>query len=968
MADSYSRPSPDALLAQLQQTALTGASFSAVGDALHGGAFPPRGTLKIFFGYAAGVGKTYAMLRAAHAAAEQGQNVVVGYVEPHPRPETAALLDGLKIVPPLVLPYRNMSLNELDVDAVLALRPEIALVDELAHSNAEGCRNRKRHQDVEELLQAGISVWTTVNVQHLESLNDVVAAMTGVMVRERVPDSVLDGADHVELVDLEPDELMARLREGKIYAEAQVQRALGHFFLPANLIALRELALRRMADRINRRALPADSNGGEAKRQIKEHILICLSGAPSNARVIRTAARMAEAFHADFTALFVQNESASRNSAKSQKTLRENTRLAEDLGAAIITLQGEDIPTQIAEYARLSGVSKIVVGRSPTGGWPPRRGKTLVERMAELAPEMETYIIPDAKKAENGRQHNSPLYLALRTLRNTIPYSWRQWAVTALLLSVCTSAGFLIFSLGMPSSSIAGLYMLGVLGVSILTSGPWYGVAASIAGVGLFDFLFVAPRFSFTVYDVDYLSLFIAMLMVSVATSAITTRARSQARRSAARALHTELLLGNSRRLQKAANEEDILAEAARQFSSLLACEATIYPVRNGRLASGINFSHGMNAAPYLEKKALNNDQKCRHDKAASADKSLMYGKDERAVAEWVAKNGRPAGAGTDSLPGAQRSFVPIRSQTEVLAVAALDFHAGNAGSFADAASKNLVLALAGECAMALEKERLGRANAKIAAQAQQEKLRADVLRSISHDLRTPLTSICGNAAILSGQDLVMENPEQRAQLATAIEEDARYLVGMVENLLALTRLEQQGFTLRLEPELLEDVIYEAMNITSRRAARHELRAEIPDTLLMARMDARLMVQVLVNLLDNAVKYTPEGTAIQVRALADGPWARIAVADDGPGISDEEKNHIFDMFHAAAVKKGDGRRGMGLGLALCRSIVRAHGGDIEVFDNTPRGAVFSLTLPRETDYGGQTTDSVPPLATEHKQG
>ncbi|MFT4302458.1 MAG: DUF4118 domain-containing protein, partial [Desulfovibrio sp.] len=687
------------------------------------------------------------MLRAAHTAAEQGQNVVVGYVEPHPRPETTALLDGLKIVPPLILHYRNMSLNELDVDAVLSLRPEIALVDELAHSNADNCRNRKRYQDVEELLQAGISVWTTINVQHLESLNDVVAVMTGVMVRERVPDSVFDSADHVELVDLEPDELMTRLRGGKIYAEAQVQRALGHFFLPANLIALREMALRRMADRLNRRARPADINGRETKRQIKEHILICLSGAPSNARVIRTAARMVEAFRADFTALFVQNESASRSSAKSRKALRENTRLAEDLGASIVTLQGEDIPAQIAEYARLSGVSKIVVGRSPTKGWSSRRGKTLMERLAELAPEMETYIIPDTKTAGDGRQHNSPMYMALCTLRSTIPNSWRQWAVTALLLSVCTSAGILMFSLGIPNSSIAGLYMLGVLSVSILTSGPWYGVAASISGVALFDFLFVAPRFSFTVYDLDYLSLFIAMLMVSVATSAITARARSQARYSAAKALRTELLLGNSRRMQKAANEEDILAEAARQLSTLLTCETTIYPVRNGRIEPGISFSHGMNPAPYPEKKTHNETKKLRHDKTLTADKSQWYGKDEQAVAEWVAKNGRPAGAGTDSLPGAQRSFVPIRNQTEVLAVAALDFHTIHAGPLADAANKNLVLALAGEYAMALEKERLGRTNAKIAAQAQQEKLRADVLRSISHDLRTPLTSICGNAA-----------------------------------------------------------------------------------------------------------------------------------------------------------------------------------------------------------------------------
>jgi len=489
MADSYSRPSPDALLAQLRQTESVNASFTVDAEVRHGAFFPQRGSLKIFFGYAAGVGKTYAMLRAAHTAAEQGQHVVVGYVEPHPRPETAALLDGLRIVPPLSLHYRGISLNELDVDAILSLKPEIALVDELAHSNAEGCRNRKRYQDVEELLQAGISVWTTVNVQHLESLNDVVASMTGVMVRERVPDSVFDGADHVELVDLEPDELMTRLRGGKIYEEAQVQRALGHFFLPANLIALREMALRRMADRVNRRAMPADINGRETKRQIKEHILICLSGAPSNARVIRTAARMVEAFRADFTALFVQNESTSRNSDKSRKALRENTRLAEDLGAAIVTLQGEDIPTQIAEYARMSGVSKIVVGRSPTGGWPPRRKKTLVERLAELAPEMETYIIPDAKTVESGRQHNSQVFMALLALRGTIPCSWRQWAITTLLLSVCTSAGLLMFSLGMPNSSIAGLYMLGVLGVSILTTGPWYGVAASVAGVALFDFL-----------------------------------------------------------------------------------------------------------------------------------------------------------------------------------------------------------------------------------------------------------------------------------------------------------------------------------------------------------------------------------------------------------------------------------------------------------------------------------------------
>lgn len=933
MTDSYKRPSPDALLAQLQQAAPGGKPLA--GEAGAPSRPSPRGLLKIFFGYAAGVGKTYSMLRAAHAAQEQGHSIVVGYVEPHPRPETAALLPGLEAVPPLRIEHRGITLNELDVDAVLARKPEIALVDELAHSNTQGCRNLKRFQDVEELLQAGISVWTTVNVQHLESLNDVIAAMTGVVVRERIPDSVFDGADQVELVDLEPDELVSRLREGKIYAEAQAQRALGHFFLPANLIALREIALRRMADRVNRRA-SATAGGQEAGRQIKEHILICLSGAPSNARVIRTAARMVEAFRADFTALFVQNTAPRRSDGKSRDTLRDNLKLAEDLGAVIVTLHGEDVPAQIAEYARMSGVSKIVVGRSPAGGWLFRKSKTLVERLAELAPEMETYIIPDAVPVGRAPGHTGPLFAALRALRGTAPRSWRQWCATTAIMAVCSVAGLLMFSLGMPNGGIAGLYMLGVLGVSILTTGPWYGVAASVAGVGLFDFLFVEPRFSFTVYDTEYVGLFCAMLLVSAATSAITGRARMQARQSAVRALHTELLLGNSRRLQKAKDEPAILLETARQLGTLLGCETTLYSVRQGLLETRPVF-------PYRADKM----QESGSPRAASRH-SKSTPKDELGVAQWVAKNNRPAGAGTDSLPGSRHSFIPISSQSAVLAVAELHVLPGRTTPLADANSKNLVLALAGECALALEKERLTQANASIAVRAQQEKLRADVLRSISHDLRTPLTGICGNAAILAGQG-GSGSPERNAALASAIEEEARYLVGMVENLLALTRLEQQDFTLRLEPELLEDVIAEAVQITSRRAAHHDLRAEMPESLLMARMDARLMVQVLVNLLDNAVKHTPEGTAIRIRARADGPWVRLEVADNGPGISKAEQNRIFDMFHSAAIKNGDGRRGMGLGLALCRSIVQAHGGSIEVFDNTPHGAVFSMTLPRETE-------------------
>ncbi len=923
MSDARTRPDPDLLLAQLRQN---DPRRETVEHAPHSS--PGKGTLKIFFGYAAGVGKTYDMLKAAKAAGAQGVDVVVGYVEPHPRPETTALLAGLEQLQPLRLPYRDMTLNELDVDAALARKPDIILVDELAHSNAGGCRNRKRYQDVEELLQAGISVWTTVNVQHLESLNDVVAAMTGVVVRERVPDSVFDRADQVELVDIEPEELIRRLKEGRIYKQTQVDRALGGFFLPANLTALREIALRRMADRVNRIARSERLPGQEPRQQIKEHILICLSGAPSNARVIRTAARMAEAFHGDFTALFVQPDGPARSAIQADKTLRANIRLAEDLGASVVTVEGEDIPSRIADYARMSGVSKIVVGRSPAGGllW---HTPTLMERLAELAPDMETYIIPDAEPARPGRPRWLPRGKRLKALMGTAPGSWKQWGITVLILLLCSAGGWFIRAFGAHDTGITGLYMFGVLGVAAFTTGPWYGVAASGLSVLLFDLLFVAPEFSLSVYDADYLVTFLLMFLVALSASALTSRARTQAQQSAVRALHNELLLTNSRRLQKAENEDAILTEAARQFSTLLGCDVVAYPVCQGRLGPAQLYSPRKEAQP------------------PDLGRSAPSGSEEVIAAQWVMKNGRPAGAGTDTLPGARCHYIPISSGAAVSAVVGFaGTDAAGETRLPDTADKNLILALAGECALALEKERLSRANAAISSRAQQEKLRADVLRSISHDLRTPLTSICGNAAMLSGEISRLSVARQQ-ELARSIEDDARYLIAMVENILALTRLEQYGFTLRMEAELVEDVVHEAVGLMRRRTGAHPVRTQCADPLLMARMDVRLTVQVLVNLLDNAVKYSPEDAPITIRILADREHVVIEVADEGSGISDEDKLHIFDMFSTTSQKKADGRRGMGVGLALCRSIVRAQGGDIRVRDNSPRGAVLSFTLQRE---------------------
>lgn len=885
---------------------------------------PSRGQLKIFFGYAAGVGKTYAMLEAAHAAQKQGVDVVAGYIEPHPRPETAALVEGLEQLPLLKIAYRSMELHELDVDAALARKPDVLLVDELAHTNANGSRNLKRYQDVEEVLQAGISVWTTVNVQHLESLNDLVASITGIVVRERLPDSVFDKADQVELVDIEPQELVLRLKEGKIYREKQAARALENFFLPGNLTGLREIALRRMADRVNHLAREESSQVGQKRRAVKEHILICLSGAPSNARVIRTAARMAEAFHADFTALHIRTEEAREGT---DPALMGNAKLAEQLGATVVRSIGQDIPGPIAEYARLNGVTKIVIGRSPAGKGLFHSKPTLVERLAELAPEIDTYIIPDARILKRQRQARSIHADRLVSLFGTAPASGRQWGITALVLAGCTFLSWLLRLGGVHDIGLTSVYMFGVVLTAALTVGPWYGVAASAISVLLFDWFFVPPLYSFTVYDISYLVTFAFMFLAVFSASTLTSRVHSHARQSQRRALYNELLLTGSRKLQQASSEEAMLAELAGQLRAMLGCHIICYPVRKGELRPAE--IHCVSSAGR---------------DARNAVASLAGATDEKSVARWVARNNKSAGAGTDTLSGARCRYIPISGHNGVFAV--LGFAPAGEERLSDTIDNNLVSALSGECALAIEKTRLLHANEEIRANARQEKLRADVLRTISHDLRTPLTSICGNAGMLAANadHLPAKN---RRELAEAIGEDARYLVSMVENILSLTRLEQNKFMLRMEVEVVEDVVQEAMQTVRPRAGRRILKTEFPDDLLLAHMDVRLTIQVLANLLNNAIQHSGPDTSITVRGFARGTDIVLEVADEGSGISPADREHVFEMFYTTSTGKADGRRGMGIGLALCRSIVRAMGGEIGIRDNNPCGTVFFFNLRRE---------------------
>ena len=876
-----------------------------------------RGKLKIYFGYAAGVGKTYTMLNDAHEALKDGIDVVAGYIEPHVRAETIALIEGLESIPPLEILYKGISLREFDLDRAIVRNPQLILVDEIAHTNAAGCRHKKRYQDVEELLQAGIDVYTTINVQHIESLNDVVASITGVSVRERIPDSVFDSADQVELIDIEPDDLIDRLNKGKIYKEDQAQKALSNFFTKEKLIALREIALRRTADQVSRTAVKNEmQNNDQAKSKIQyanEHILVCLSSDPSNAKVIRTAARMADAFHGTFTALYVETPEG-KEADKESKILKDNLRLAEQLGAQISTVHGDDIPGQIAEYAKASRVSKIVIGRSTnTRKW---FGKfNFANKLTVLAPTIDIYIIPDIQSS-----------FRISNLKFVKPsgFSLADTAKSAGLLIICTLIGFLFYSLNFSVANIITVYILGVQMNAVVTKGRMYSVVSSVLSVLIFNYFFTEPRFSFQAYDPGYPVTFLVMLAAALITSTLTKRIKEQAHQSAQKAYRTEVLLETSRKLQQAKDQADILSETANQMLKLLNRTIIFYSAEQNKLSDPFVFP-----------------------KEELVDSQTYLGTDERAVAEWVYKNNKRAGATTNTLSAAKCLYLAVRSGNSVLAVAGI---AMDKELSLEAFEKNLMIAMLSECAMALEKEKLNEAQKQISIKMQQEQLRSNLLRAISHDLRTPLTSISGNAGILMGNSQVL-NEAQIQSLYTDIYDDSMWLINLVENLLSITRIDNGAISLNLQSELLEEVIAEALLHINRNSKDHVIKTELDDELLMAKMDSRLIIQVLINIVDNAVKYTPPGSHITISARREKQMALIEIADDGPGISDEAKPKLFDMFYTADNIRGDGRRGLGLGLSLCRSIVNAHGGTIYVKDNTPHGSVFCFNLQaQEVNY------------------
>lgn len=868
-----------------------------------------KGHLKIFFGYAAGVGKTYAMLKAAHRAKRCEVDVVLGYIEPHTRPETMALVHGLPAIPKLTLDHKGILLKEFDLDEAMRRRPQLILVDELAHTNAEGCRHKKRYQDVEELLKAGIDVYTTVNVQHLESLNDMIAAITGVSVRERIPDSLFDNADQVDLVDIEPEELMKRLQAGKIYGQEQAKNAIANFFDKKNLTALREIALRRCADRVNR-MLEKVRMTQKDDYYTDEHILVCLSSSPTNGRIIRTAARMAGAFKGRFTALFVETGDFEKMSEDNKRRLRENIQLAEQLGASIETVYGDDVPFLIAEYARISGISKVVMGRNNARRKYFWSKATLTQKLISQAPNLDIYIIPD---------RNTPLYRGNRTRRSSNGFVTSDLIKSFLLLAGATLMGCLFRSWEFSEANIIMVYIMGVLLTAVWTTRRLYSLVSSVVSVLVFNYFFAYPYLTFKAYNEGYPVTFMIMFLSAFITSTLAVRMKRQMRQASEAAYRTKILLETNQLIQKGKGEQPVVTVVAGQLVKLLKRDVMVYLERDKKLSEPMAFMvNGGKPDP------------------------AYVSRNEQAVAAWVWKNNKHAGATTKTLGNAACMYLAIRAGDNVYGVVGISM----GEQPLDPYENNIMLSILGECALALENEKAISDREQSMLMAKNEQLRANLLRSISHDLRTPLTAISGNAGILvaNADDL---DREKRGRLYLDIYDDSLWLINLVENLLSVTRIEDGTMKLRLSAELLDDVIAEALRHINRKSAEHKITVRQEEEFMLVKADAQLIIQVIINMVNNAIQYTQPGSEIVITTARDGAMAVVSIADNGPGIPDEDKARIFDMFYTANKRGADSRRSLGLGLALCKSIIMAHGGEIQALDNRPTGTIFRFTLPKE---------------------
>jgi two-component system, OmpR family, sensor histidine kinase KdpD len=894
MSDS-DRPTPEQMLARLKTE----------GDAETPGQ-TRRGRLKVFFGYSAGVGKTYSMLLDAHSEQAAGVDVVIGYVEPHGRPETEKLLEGLERLAALEVPYRGTTLREFDLDAALARRPELILVDELAHTNAPSLRHVKRWQDVEELLQAGINVNATCNVQHVESLNDIVAQISGVIVRETVPDEVFNRADELTLIDLPPEDLLERLEHGKVYIPAQAAKALENFFRKENLVALRELALRRTAERVHADVQTARLS--RARHDVwatRERLLVCVGPSPTSARLVRAAKRLADSLGAEWIAINVESSQTADMSPRDRARLLAHLRLAERLGAETATVSGDDIVAETIQYAQQRNVTKIVVGKSElTQGWF-RRTQSPADRLIRESGDIDVYVIHGTAELV---PHVAPVAQPASVFR------WRAWTGTALVLAACTAVALLWHRVGLTEANLVMTYLLGVMFVAF-RHGRGPSIVASVASVALFDMIFTEPYYTVVVNDTQYLITFAVMLIAGLSIAALTARVRRQAESARRNERRIEALYRLGRKLTGIVGEDFIAAETERAVSEFLEGEAAVFIPRRGQLQ------------PILD-----------HRARFAADPS------EVAVAQWVFDHGQSAGRGTDTLPSAKALYLPLQSPNGTMGVLAVCH--SDADKLLLPEYRQILENYSTQVALAVERDRLTLESDKARIDAETERIRSTLLSSISHDLRTPLAVIAGASSSLLHGGASM-NEQTRRELLETIFEESDHLSRLVENILRMTQLsssEQPSITKEWQP--VEEIVASALRRLERPLANRPLSVKLPGEVLLAQVDGILVEQAIVNLLENACRYTPAGTPIEITARLDGRKTVLEIADRGPGLRSGEEQRVFERFQRGNNVKADSR-GAGLGLAICRAIMDAHGGRISVRNREGGGAVFRLEFVAE---------------------
>ncbi|MFO1466803.1 MAG: sensor histidine kinase KdpD [Steroidobacteraceae bacterium] len=866
-----------------------------------------RGRLKIFFGASAGVGKTYAMLEAARHAQAAGSDLIVGYVEPHGRPETERLLAGLAQLPMLAVRYRGIVRRELDLDAALRRAPKVLLVDELAHSNlVDGDprpRHAKRWQDIQELLAAGIDVWTTLNVQHLESLNDVVAGITGIRQQETVPDGIFDEADEVELIDLPPSDLLARLKAGKVYAAGHVATATERFFREPNLLALRELALRRTADRVD---AAARAYGGRERLSkpwlARDRFLIAVALDEQAEQLVRVGKRFADALDAEWMVVTVETPDMLRLGEQARNRRVDVLRLAESLGAQSVTLDGPSASAALLEYARLRNITRIVVGEPRRVGWRAWWRPSTATKLVRTGGGFDVSVIA---RREAGTASSRP---AERP--QPAPIRWRRYAGGIAISLGCTLLAMLMY----PYFALTNLVMVYLLGATIAALRLGRGPASLVALVNVivFDFCFVPPRFTLAVVDLQYLLTFGVMLAVTLIIASLVASVRAQTRVAGARERRTALLYGMSRELAATRGLADLARVAVKHVAETFTSRAVVLvPDEAGRL---------------------------RHPRGEASPASLRGA--DLSVAQWVFDHGAPAGLGTDTLPAAPAQYLPLKGTRRILGVLAAQPSQPRRLLLPE--QRHLLETFAAQIALAIERTELAEEAELSRVAVETESLRNTLLASISHDLRTPLAVIAGAGSALNDASLQLD-ARARAQLTSSIEQKAREMSEIISNVLDLMRFEAGQVKLRRGWESIDELVGAALARIEPRSQDHPHSLEIAADLPLVWVDAPLITQVLVNLLENAVRHTPAGTQVTLIAAVEDGKLRVTVEDTGPGLPQGDPERLFMKFQRGRDEANTG--GAGLGLAVCRAIIGAHGGDIRAMRGSGGGARFTFTLP-----------------------